>query len=499
MLEQSTATAASSEGVVDSLASIAVFHDAELRNVMVDLLRQLKREHGSKIHVFVFSEAGKRFYQDQPEADQLFDTIESMPIVSTGSMAPLRTSTEDIAATATTNEQRFGTPYNQIIMTDRHIGRGFSPGGYFHPRSIQSEAAGYWQITQHLNDQFQFWCDQFESKKFTLVLNLQKIPSVVADHHGVPCRQLTQARIENLFYWSQNVHLETPELEAAFAAMPPTPPRAPKVAAYDQYGLNRAIAIDAFRFGKAIHGAIRRTWRHLLRRARGQKGGYRWRDAMRNSFRYWTQWRKLNRLPLASMATLKEHDYIFFALQEEPETTLTWQSPESLPQFSYIWQIARDLPAGKFLAVKDHIFAIGRRPSEYYQQILDFKNVLLIDPLESGIEVMQNARAAATVSSTVCFEAAFVGKPVVSCGQHNLPNFLDHVHVAHAGASLVEPLRQIFAGEFDTDKSHADGAKLHESLRSIAFDFGDYDMNQVDRYDPAIIPPALEALKRSLR
>ena len=301
-------------GAGAALRSIAVFHDAELRNVMVELLRQLKARHGSRIHVFVFSEAGKRFYTDQPDAAELFDSIESVPIISTGSVAPLRHRIDEIAVEARAYEARLGVPYNQVMMTDRHVGRGFSPGGYYHPRSLQSESTDYWQIVQHLNEQFGFWFEQFEKRQFTLVLNLQKIPSMVAEHLGVPCRQLTQARIENLFYWSRNVHLETPDIEAAFHRLAENEAEPPQIVSYDQYGTNRAIALRAFRLSSALRGAVRTTWRYALRRLRGQRGGYRWSDNVRSNLRYWTQWRMLNRLPLTSLEDLKERDYVFFAL-----------------------------------------------------------------------------------------------------------------------------------------------------------------------------------------
>ena len=88
--------------------------------------------------------------------------------------------------------------------------------------------------------------------------------------------------------------------------------------------------------------------------------------------------------------------------------------------------LSRDLPADYKILVKEHLFAIGRRPNNFYNQIKELKNVLMADPLEYGIN-LNNASAVLVVVGTSGWEAAAMGIPVISFTKHNSYNFLDHV------------------------------------------------------------------------
>ena len=58
----------------------------------------------------------------------------------------------------------------------------------------------------------------------------------------------------------------------------------------------------------------------------------------------------------------------------------------------------RALPAGVKLAVKEHVTAVGRRPDDFYGQIAEFKNVVMLDPFELGLACTK----AAAVTVTIC-------------------------------------------------------------------------------------------------
>ena len=84
-----------------------------------------------------------------------------------------------------------------------------------------------------------------------------------------------------------------------------------------------------------------------------------------------------------------------------------------------IQMIARDLPSNYKLIVKEHLPSIGRRPKDFYKQLLALKNVLIADPLEYGISYINNSTAIALVTGTAGWEAAAMGVPVISFSKHN--------------------------------------------------------------------------------
>ena len=62
--------------------------------------------------------------------------------------------------------------------------------------------------------------------------------------------------------------------------------------------------------------------------------------------------------------------------------------------------IARDLPADVKLVVKEHIPALGRRPRDFYHQILELKNVYIADPSDNGIEYIKLSKGVSLITGT---------------------------------------------------------------------------------------------------
>ena len=227
------------------LRSVALCHSPQWTFLILGMLRELKRKYGTVIHIYVFSDQTIKFYAKHAEPG-LIDSIQVCKLISDGAQRAFAGDRDALEAEARRIEKRYGVTYNEIMMTDRHIGRGFSLLAPNFPRSLQSEAAGYEGILQKFNEDFAFWDNEFRSKRFDTMIFPQKIPGVVARALGVPTRNLTRTRIGNLFHWSENGEfIELPRLEARTAAVPPgQPPVELKV--YSQYETNRQIAIANF-------------------------------------------------------------------------------------------------------------------------------------------------------------------------------------------------------------------------------------------------------------
>lgn len=478
--------------------SVALCHSPQWRFLMLEVLRRFKQRYGCAIHVYVLAEAGVEFYAKHAEPG-LVDSVTIRKLISDGAQTPFEGDHEALADTARAIEHRYGTTYNEIMMTDRHIGRGFSLLAPGFPRSRQSESTTYGSILSNFNADFSFWEKEFDDKKIDLMIFPQKIPAVVARQRNVPTRNFTRTRIGELFHWSHNGEfIELPALAARTAAT--EDPGAPvELRVYGQYEINKRNTVAGFSYGRAIRNACQWTVQYLLQRLSGRTSGYTWADTARYHLQIPSQWREMRALNLATASDLAKAPYVFFTLQEEPEMSLSWQSPESWPQIAYLWQFARDLPAGVRLAVKEHVYAIGRRPKGFYRHLADFKNVLLVDPLLPGPEVVRGAAAVATITSTAGFEAAWIGKPVISLSRHSLYNFLDHVWQPDIHPrGLRGVFDEIFEGKFDPRKAAIDGARFHKALAEMSFDIGSYDMSKPEQFELGWIEAAVNALEESL-
>ena len=107
--------------------------------------------------------------------------------------------------------------------------------------------------------------------------------------------------------------------------------------------------------------------------------------------------------------------FILFPLHQEPERSLLIASPYFTNQLETIRHVAKSLPPGFRLYVKEHFAQSLRewRKPEYYKEILEIPNVKLIHPSFSMENLIKNASIVIAVSGTASFEAAFYEKPSI--------------------------------------------------------------------------------------
>lgn len=115
----------------------------------------------------------------------------------------------------------------------------------------------------------------------------------------------------------------------------------------------------------------------------------------------------------------KEIDYqtpfIYFPLHQEPERVLLIASPFYTNQIETVRHIAKSLPSGYKLCVKEHSTQSirGWREISFYKQILEIPNVDLLHPSVSSDDVMKKCSLVITVGGTSGLEAAFFQKPSI--------------------------------------------------------------------------------------
>lgn len=108
-------------------------------------------------------------------------------------------------------------------------------------------------------------------------------------------------------------------------------------------------------------------------------------------------------------------DFAYFPLHSEPEREILIQARYNFNQIVVATNIAKSLPIGMMLYVKEHpvMRDEGWRDIEYYKQFLKLPNVKLIHPLISSHELIKECKIAMTISGDVALESAFYNKPSI--------------------------------------------------------------------------------------
>jgi hypothetical protein len=479
------------------LQRIAYCHGSENRYFMLDMLRVLKQDAGAEIHVYCGIAEQASFYQEALAAGEIdsvtiVDSLLDVRDVPTGAQ-------EDIIAQARAYENLLGTTYNRLIMGQRTFGRAFSLGGYYHPRAAYSEAATYVQVLDAINRTIAKWVEEFDKHQFTLVIGATLILGYIAERRKVPARSYIMAGQHNWFYWTTNRYDESAELDHIMKAMPDLAP----VEIKGTYGSNLAIMAkiqSENRLYRCFYKAALETVRRVYWRLRGYQKArtYTIRETIAFYFRRRRQMLELRRLATTRLPELTGRPFVFFPLHEEPETTLTIGAPERLNQLGAIAAVARDLPAGVLLAVKETYFGIGRRPSEFYRQIADFKNVVLLDFTEPGLEVGRRANAVVTIKGTVGQEAGILGRPVIYLARHTSYHAIPHARYSDIDFGLKDALAWALDKNFSHERARIDGARYYHSMRAVSVDMRDFNFLRHDCYDADLPAAAAATLARSL-
>ena len=482
-----------------ALASIGLIPNAQTRYMIVDIVRELRRRHRSEIHVYCANEQEKAFYASLA-TDGIFTSIGLIESLLDAALEPVVDPEAEIA-TARANEALLGRTYGSLVVGNRHLGRGYALAGNHHPRSRHSEQSTYIQVLAAYNKYFAFWEREVREKRLSLIVGGPVEVCNAARLNGLPHRRLAESRYGNLHFWAHNEFSENPAVAAAYERVAPlhaAPPQNQQ--AYKSVGtLSRQYRKQNSLVGLAknvLLVSVQRPYWHL--RSYGKRKGYYGTDEIRMLVRRWLHGRQMSSRKLRGLDDLAGTPFVFFPLATEPETALQQLSPEFFFQHAAIAALSRDLPAGVRLVVKEAIMGVGRRPTDFYEQIGELKNVVWMNMLEPGIEVARRADAVAVITGSTGFEAAVMGKPVISFGVHNAYNMLPHVlHVTDL-ARTGEAVARVFDGSIDPAAARRAGAAFLKAVVETSFDLGSYDYVDLRRYEPAVVDAACDALEESL-
>ncbi len=110
-------------------------------------------------------------------------------------------------------------------------------------------------------------------------------------------------------------------------------------------------------------------------------------------------------------------NFAFFPLQYEPETGLLHVAYFKTNQIEVIGQVARALPVGYKLYVKEHPLMVMYRPRSFYKELKKNPNVKLINPTIKGFDIISRAKLITSITGSCGWEATLLKKPVITFGQ----------------------------------------------------------------------------------
>jgi hypothetical protein len=107
---------------------------------------------------------------------------------------------------------------------------------------------------------------------------------------------------------------------------------------------------------------------------------------------------------------------VYFPLHMQPEYTTDVRAPFCTNQSALIENIAKSVPVGYRVVVKEHPGMKGERKLSYYRQFSKFYNVDLLSPSVDGHNLILSSDVNFTVTGTTAWESILYEKPVISFG-----------------------------------------------------------------------------------
>ena len=126
---------------------------------------------------------------------------------------------------------------------------------------------------------------------------------------------------------------------------------------------------------------------------------------------------------------------IYFSLQVEPERSLLIEAPLFSNQIEVITNIAKSLPNGYDLYVKEHPNMVVRewRSISNYKQIMNLPNVTLIHPSVKSQDIIKKSSLVISINSTSALEAGFYNRPSITFTNQDFSHlpFVEEIKTFH--------------------------------------------------------------------
>ncbi len=164
-----------------------------------------------------------------------------------------------------------------------------------------------------------------------------------------------------------------------------------------------------------------------------------------------------------------KEDYSYFPLHVEPEVAIQVWAPYYDNQIEICRTIAKALPVGQKLYVKEHPNMLYERSKSYYEKLQRIPNVKLIDAFVGSQKIVRHAKAVFTITGTAGMEAYFMGKPVLTFGSvmYNAIPSIKKIGKIHDLPMQVKDMLENY--EFDREEAEEFVAKLYNLSEPVSY------------------------------
>ena len=108
--------------------------------------------------------------------------------------------------------------------------------------------------------------------------------------------------------------------------------------------------------------------------------------------------------------------FVLYPIHFQPEASTLVQGPMYVDQLELLEDMARSLPIGYRLYVKEHLSNRGRRPLAFYRALKRIPSVRLLGPDADTWALIKQASAIAVITGTMGWEGLIYDKPVITFG-----------------------------------------------------------------------------------
>ncbi|MBW3003607.1 hypothetical protein KY337_03525 [Candidatus Woesearchaeota archaeon] len=159
--------------------------------------------------------------------------------------------------------------------------------------------------------------------------------------------------------------------------------------------------------------------------------------------------------------------FIFFPLHFQPEAATLIYGKWYENQINLIENIAKAMPLGYKLYVKEHSFGFGNRTLKFYNEIKKLPNVRLISPYTNTVDLIKKSSLIVTITGTVGWEGCLFKKKVLTFGDVFYNLFDEVIKVKN-----IRDLPQLIEDNLDSEIKSDDlilfvAAVLKSSYRGI--------------------------------
>lgn len=349
-------------------------------------------------------------------------------------------------------EDRLGVTMASLLQSDRHRGRGWHYLGTGHPRSVMTQSVTLAQSIDfllQLANEIEVYLNQIGPTIFVLtgVASLEtKILCLLARRNGHRVRVLAPLRYGNVYYWAKDEFL-TPsasrvvndvEVLAGLVSGPPERTRNLLALERKRVRLSSAIKVSSHHVVRGLYGHLA----ELSGRRTKRPNRYLVRDLAVLPFRKWVQFREYAALSSRDWSP-KMGNYIYLPLQVEPEASMNILSPNFDSQLGLIQMVSKALPCRYNLVVKEHLPALGRRPSWLYRELAGIPNLILASLDLNGADLARASSMTVTISGSAGIEAALAGVPVLLFGSRSYYGALSNCQEISCVDELSRLIREV--------------------------------------------------------